>query len=56
MTILLQATTNSAAQLVQIIFNILAPHSQDQTKLFLDNVRVKRSKTKLNNKEVSMGI
>ncbi len=56
MTTLPQGATNSVAQFVRIVLKILAPHLQDRAKLFLDDVGVKRSKTKYNNEELTSGI
>ncbi len=56
MTTLTQSATNSVAQFVRIVLKILAPHLRDQTKLFLDDVGVKRPKTTYNNKELAPGM
>lgn len=56
MTILAQDATNSIAQLVKIVFKILAPHLRNWAKRFLDNARVKRSKTTYNNEKLAFGI
>ena len=52
MTTLLQGATNSVVQFVQIVLKILAPHLQDQAKLFLDDVGIKKPKTKYINKQI----
>lgn len=53
MIILPKSTINSIVQFVWIVFKILAPYLWDQAKLFLDNVEVKKPKTKYNNKKVA---
>ena len=56
MTTLAQGVTNSVAQFVRIVLKILVPHPFDQAKRFLDDVGVKKPKTKYNNKELALGI
>ncbi len=56
MTTLSQGATNSVAPFVWIVLKILAPHLQDQAKSFLDDMGVKRPKTKYNNEELAPGI
>ncbi len=56
MTTLPQGATNSVARFVRIVIKILAPHLQDRAKLFLDDIGVKRRKSKYNNEEVAPGI
>ncbi len=56
MTTLAQGVTNSVAQFVRILLKILVLHSFDQAKRFLNDVGVKKPKTKYNNKELALGI
>lgn len=51
-----QDATNLVAQFVRIAVKILAPYLWDQTKLFLNDIGVKKLKTKYNNKELALGI
>ena len=52
-TILPQSITKSVALFVRIVLKILAPYVRDWAKLFLDDVGVKRPKTKYNNEEIA---
>ncbi len=56
MTTLPQDATNSVSQFVKIVLKILAPNVQDRAKPFLDDLGVKRSKTKYKNEELAPGI
>ncbi len=56
MTTLAPGATNSVAQFVRIVLKILASHPLDQAKRFLDDVEVKRPKTKYNNEELALEI
>ena len=53
MTTLAQSATNLVAQVVKIMFKILAPHLCNQAKSFLDDKRIKKPKTTYNNKELT---
>lgn len=55
-TTLSQGTTNFFPPFVQIVFKIWIPHLEDQAKSFLNDLGVKRPKTKYNNKEVALGV
>ena len=56
MTTLPQGATNSVAQFVRIVLKILALNLREQAKPFLDDMGVKRSKTKYNNEKLTPGI
>lgn len=53
MIILPQAVTYLVVQFVKILLKILAPYLHDQVKLFLDNIEVRKLKTKYNNEELA---
>lgn len=44
-TTLAQGATNLVAPFVRIVFKILVPYLRDRVKPFIDNLRIKRSKT-----------
>ena len=56
MTTLPQGAISSVAQFVQIVLKILAPHLRELTKPFLDDVGVKRPKTKYFIEKMAPGI
>ena len=56
MTTLPQDATNLVAQFVRIVLKILALHLRDRAKFFLDDVGVKKQKSKYNNEKVAPGI
>lgn len=55
-TTLAQGAINFIAQFVRIVFKILASHLCNQTKLFLNNVKIKKAKIIYKNKELAPGI
>jgi hypothetical protein len=56
MTILLMRIINFVAQFVRIIMKILIDHILDVARSFLDDIEIKNSKIKYNNKEVTFDI
>lgn len=55
-TTLPQSATNSVILLIKIILIILTPYLQERTKLFFDDVRIKKQKNKYNNEELALEI
>ena len=53
MTTLPQNATNSVAHFIRIVLKILSPHLQDRGESFLEDVGVKRSKSRLNTEEMA---
>lgn len=53
MIILAQSATNSISQFVRIVLKILAQHSYNYAKLFLDNLKVKRRETTYKNRKLA---
>lgn len=56
MTTLLESAINLVAQFIRIGLKILTSYLQDQAKPFLNNVGVKKPKTKYNNEELASKI
>jgi hypothetical protein len=56
MIILLMRAINSVAQFVRIIMKILIDHIFDVARSFLNDIEIKNSKTKYDNKEVTSSI
>lgn len=54
--ILAQDITNLVVQFIKIILKILVSHLCDWVKSYLDDIRVKRSITMYNNKELALRI